>query len=250
MCYNVLPRKFKISSTDPETMKQRGDIVPENSPASNSDTFLSNDVRGRFLIWGSIIAFVGFLIPGLYGVNYAPPTGFNPQSIDFSKLKDFNGALSGTNGGVYNGFGGPVDLHPTLYAIIISAILGFIAFRVDLDRAIAVSKNAVSYIPLLKGASISAQLLSLVQLVWGFRNNMIPTEIMQKFITDLGNNQQAIKTAHYLQASLGFGTLIMIFGLLIAFVGITPRVGCALVVGSIALFIIGLIITRIVTGAW
>jgi hypothetical protein len=65
---------------------------------------MDSKTRGNFLIAGSIISFIGFVIPALYGVNYDPPAQSAAAQIDISKLPDFQGAIMSTGGGVYNGF--------------------------------------------------------------------------------------------------------------------------------------------------
>src|SRR5579859_8031685 len=90
---------------------------------------MTSSTRGTFLIVGSIIAFIGFLLPGMYGVSYNPPPGSAAASINIGSLPGFDGSFSSPSGGVYNGFSGPVDFHFTLFAIIAWFALGLFALN-------------------------------------------------------------------------------------------------------------------------
>lgn len=205
---------------------------------------MKSSTRGGFLIAGSIIAFIGFLIPGLYGVSYDPPAHSAAANITLNTLSNFNGAITSATGGVYNSFSGPIDLHTTLLAIAVTAILGFLAEAIDLDKAVAWVKNTHHVL------SVGFQLYSIGGIIWQFRYNETPSQITEKFIADLGGSQAAITASHYLSASLGFGFLILFFGFLVGSVGAYSRVGCALLILFCLIFAGLLIYTKATTGVW
>ena len=205
---------------------------------------MTSRTRGGFLIAGSIIAFIGFIIPGLYGVSYDPPAQSVASHITLSTLTSFNGLFTFARGGVYNGFSGPIDLHTTLIAIIVTGVLGFFAEAIDLDKAVAWIKNTH---PAL---SVGSQLYSIGSIIWQFRSDETPSQITQKFITTLGGGQPAIAASHYLSASLGLGFLIVFVGFLVGSVGAYSRVGCTLLILFCLLFVGVLVYTRVSTGVW
>lgn len=210
---------------------------------------MTSKTRGGFLIAGSIIAFIGFLLPGLYGVNYSPPAHFSAANIDLSKLAGFTGAFSTATAGVYNGFSGPIDLPFTLGAIVVTAILGFLAPLINYDEGIELANNVLPK-NVHNFVSVLSQLGIVGGIIWQFRSGGTPSQVTQKFIADLGGGQSAIATSHYLSASLGFGFLILFFGFLVGSVGAYTRLGCLLLVGFCLLFGAALLYTKITTGVW
>jgi len=157
---------------------------------------MTGSTRGGFLIAGSIIAFIGFLLPVLYGVSYTPPADSAAASINIAALPGFGGSFSSASAGVYNGFSGPVDFHDTLIAIIVSFGLGLSARVFDIEHGISLVKN------LHHTASALTQVFIVGQFVWKFRSGGTPPEIIQKFIADLGGSPSAIAASHYLSGSL------------------------------------------------
>src|SRR2546426_211413 len=97
---------------------------------------MSSKVRGWFLIIGSIIGFIGYALPGLYGVSYHPPAHAAFANIAISSLRDFGGAFSSAKAGVYSGFGGPVDFHITLIALGVSFALGLFGLVLPIDHGV------------------------------------------------------------------------------------------------------------------
>jgi hypothetical protein len=59
----------------------------------------SSKARGSVLIAGAVIGFVGFIIPGLYGVLWAPPDGTRYAKLSLQTLKGFGGAFTFNSGG-------------------------------------------------------------------------------------------------------------------------------------------------------
>jgi hypothetical protein len=224
---------------------------------------MTGKTRGSFLIAGSIIAFIGFLIPGLYGVSYNPPANSAAAHIVLSKLPGFGSAvaLNTANAGVYNGFGGPIHdaLSVTLISIIVTGALGLLAPFIPYDRGlkqvekhIDLARNVLPNLPknVHSGLSVISELGIVGGIIWQFRSGGMPSQITQNFIADLGGGQVAIDASHYLSASLGFGFLILFFGFLVGSVGAYTRFGCFLLVGFCLLFGVALLYTRITTGVW
>jgi hypothetical protein len=205
---------------------------------------MESSTRGKFLVTGSIIAFFGFLVPGVYGVSYNPPAHSAAASINIGGLDGFGGPFSSASGGVYNGFGGPADFHVALTAILIMFGLGLFALKFDIERGIAWLRRTHHW------ASISAGLIVVWQFIWAFRSGGTPPAITQKFIADLGGSQSAITASNYLSGLLGFGTLILFFGLLLGFVGASPKFGGKLLALFCLVFVGLLLYTRVSTGAW
>lgn len=205
---------------------------------------MESSTRGGFLIAGSIVALIGFGISGMYGVGYNPPAHSAAASINVGKLEGFGGPFSSASGGVYSGFGGPVDFHLTLVAIVIMFGLGLFALKFDIEQGIALLRWTHH------GASISTGLFITGQFIWAFRFGGTPPGIAQKFIADLGGSQSAIAASHYLSGELGLGALILFFGLLLGSVGAFPKTGCTLLALFCLAFVGLLIYTRVSTGAW
>lgn len=205
---------------------------------------MSSKVRGAFLMIGSIIAFIGFVIPGLYGVTYNPPAHSEASKIVLNTLPHFTGGVSGSNFGVYNGFGGPIDLHITWISIIVTFLLGFFAEVVDIDKTVQwLKKNH----PLL---AVFSQITAIGSIIWKFRFNQTPSEIPQAFIADLKGSTLAVSASHYLSSTLGLGFLILLFGFVVGSVGAYSGRGCALLTIFILAFFGLLLYTRITTGVW
>lgn len=219
-------------------------ISDEREITQRRDDHMTSKTRGSFLIAGSIIAFIGFLIPALYGVSYDPPAQSAAAQINLSTLAGFNGIVTNATGGVYNGFSGPLDLHITLISIIVTGILGFLAEIINLDEAIAWVQTTFHLL------SVSSQLFTVGGIIWQFRSGGAPSEITQKFIADVGGSQSAIDASHYLSGSLGVGFLILFFGFLVGSVGAYSGVGCTLLVLFCLIFAGLLIFTKVTTGAW
>ena len=211
---------------------------------------MESSIRGKFLIAGSIIAFIGFLLPGMYGVSYNPPATSTAASINVGALQGFGGSFSSASGGVYNGFGGPVDFHLTLIAILVWFGLGLYALKFDADRGIGLINKAGKHSKAFHALTALAQGLIILQFIWAFRSGGTPSAITQKFIADLGGGQAAIDASHYLSGLLGFGTLILFFGVLVGSVGWYSRWGCLILTCFCVIFVVLLLWTKVTTGAW
>lgn len=205
---------------------------------------MDSNIRGWFLIIGSVIALVGFTLPVLYGVAYTPPAHSALANINVGALPGFGGVLTDSGGGVYNGFAGPADFHDTFIAILVSFGLGLFALVFNIENGISVIKN------LHHSASALTQVYVVGSFIWKFRSGGTPPEIIQKFVADLGGSASAIAASHYLSGSLGGGTLILFFGFLVATVGYASWWGCLLLFAAILLFVILLLWTKMTTGAW
>ena len=205
---------------------------------------MTSSIRGWFLIIGSIIAIIGFSIPGLYGVSYNPPAQSAAASINVGALEGFGGSFSSASGGVYSGFGGPVDFHLTLLAILVTFGLGLFAFVFDVQQGVDWVNNTHHIL------SVASQMYSVGLFIWAFRSGGTPSAIPQKFIADLGGSQSAIIASHYLSGTLGLGTLILFFGFLVGSVGAYSQWGCALLILFCLAFGGLLIYTKVSTGVW
>lgn len=205
---------------------------------------MSSKVRGAFLIVGSIVAFIGFWIPGLYGVSYKPPANTSASKIVLNSLSHFGGSFTGATSGVYSGFNGPIDLHLTWISILVTFALGLFAEVINLDKMVSWIKENH---PLL---SVGSQVTTIGSIIWEFRFNQTPYQITQAFITDLGRTQTSINASHYLSSSLGFGFLILLFGFLIGSAGTYSKRGCLLLLAAVVFFFGLLFYTKITTGSW
>ena len=182
---------------------------------------MTSNIRGWFLIIGGVIAIIGFTLPVLYGVSYSPPAYSAAASIDIAALPGFGGAFSDANGGVYNGFSGPLDFHDTLIAIIVLFGLGHFALKFDIEHGLPWVKY------LHHTASAATQVFIVGLFIWEIPLlEVTPPEIIQKFIADLGGSPSAIAASHYLSGLLGGGTLILLFGFLVGTVGYASWWGC------------------------
>jgi hypothetical protein len=192
---------------------------------------MSSATRGKFLIVGAVIGFLGFIIPGLYGVGYNPPAGSVYAKISLNQLQGFRSSLSNPNNAVFNGFGGPANFHWALVALCTMAILGILAHFMDFETASKVLKY------LHHGLALVSSLVILGSFIWAFRSNHLPQAVTDLFIKDLGGGAQAQTAAHYLQGQLGLGALIMGLGFLVGLYGVSVLVG-----GGFTILIIILII--------
>lgn len=193
---------------------------------------MDSAARGKFLIVGAVIGFIGFIIPGLYGVGYNPPAGSSYAKISLNQLPGFKSSLSNPNDAVFNGFGGPADFHWAFVALCTMAVLGVLAHVMDIDNASKVLKF------LHHGLSLASSLVILGSFIWAFRGDHLPQAVVNLFVKDLGGGAQANAAAHYLQGQLGFGTLILGFGFLVGLYGVSAVVGCLFTVVIIILIIL------------
>jgi hypothetical protein len=193
---------------------------------------MDSATRGKFLIAGAIIGFLGFIIPGLYGVGYNPPAGSPYAKISLNQLPGFKSSLSNPNDAVFNGFGGPANFHWALVALCTMAVLGLLAHFIDFNDAAKLLK----YIH--HGLSLASSLVILGSFIWAFRGNHLPQAVTDLFIKDLGGGTQAKAAAQYLQGQLGLGTLILGLGFLIGLYGTSAVVGCAFTILIVILIIL------------
>ena len=200
---------------------------------------MESSTRGKLLIAGSVIGFIGFAIPGLYGVGYDPPAGSSYARIDLGQLKGFQGSLSDPRDAVFNGFGGPEDFHWAFIALGTMAVLGFLAHIIDFDDASLILKF------FHHGLSLVSTLVVLGSFIWAFRYNHAPPAVNSLFVSDLGGGPRALAASHYLQGQLGFGTLILGFGLLLGLYGVSALVGVVMTLLVIVLIV--LIATHVLT---
>jgi hypothetical protein len=112
------------------------------------------------------------------------------------------------------------------------AVVGCIGLVWDVDQGIkwaARTHHAV-------GAG--AVLAPVATFIWAFRFNRTPPAVTAAFVKDLGGGKAAVAASHYLTGQLGFGALILFFGMLVAFAGVMPRVGCALLTLFVVAFVV------------
>jgi hypothetical protein len=200
---------------------------------------MESSARGKLLIVGAAVGFIGFVIPGLYGVAYDPPPKSSYANINLGQLKGFRGSLSGKNDAVFNGFSGPDSFHWAFVALATMVVLGFLAHIIDIEDAGKVLRYTHH------GLSLLSSLIVLGSFIWAFRYNHVPSAVTNLFISDLGGGPHAIAASHYLQGQLGFGTLILGFGMLIGLYGASALVGLAFTLLIVILII--LIATHILT---
>ncbi|MFC1408613.1 hypothetical protein ACEZCY_04870 [Streptacidiphilus sp. N1-12] len=203
---------------------------------------MESRARAGFLMGGSGFALLWLAFPGLYGIDYSPPAHSAAAAVDLTKLKDFKGTVSSPTGGVFNGFSGPADFHGAFIAICVMFGIGLLVMVTGIDI-----EDAVGLAKVLKLGDIGAKIFVVATFIWGFFFNHTPNEIRATFVRDLGGGPAAVADSKYLTASLGLGTLLLFFGLLVGFIGISPAGGCALV-SLFVLSFIGLIIYASVAG--
>jgi hypothetical protein len=192
---------------------------------------MESSTRGKLLIIGAIIGFIGFVIPGLYGVGYAPPSKSSYAKISLGQLKGFRGSLSGPRDAVFNGFSGPNNFHWAFIALGTMVVLGLLAHIIDFDTAGRILRYTHH------GLSLLSSLIVLGSFIWAFRYNHVPPAVTNLFVSDLGGGPRAVAASHYLQGQLGFGTLILGFGMLVGLYGVSALLG-----GAMTLLVILLII--------
>jgi hypothetical protein len=152
--------------------------------------------------------------------------------VVLTTLKDFGGGIGIGNGAVFNGFGGPVNFHPTLISLIALTIVGFAGLLWDVQNAVKVARYVHHSV------AAAALLTPVVQFIWEFRYDRTPAAIRDAFVADRGGGQNAIAASQYVHGELGLGTLILAFGLLVAGVGVSPRIGWSLLGVSVAGFVV------------
>ena len=212
---------------------------------------MSSSVRSAFLLIGSAIALLSFWLPGLYGVVYNAPAGSAAANVTLTSLPAFSGVIVNAQSGVYSGFSGPANLSLSLDALIGMAVLGVVSLLFsDVDSASNALKKVNSIKQLSRIGSIGSGTLAAAIFLWSFRFNMVPDSIHDAFVHALGNSQTAIQDANYLHGQPGATTLTLLFGLLLGYAGAVPKIGCALLIALVVLFVVGLVLTKVTTGAW
>lgn len=191
--------------------------------------------RGRswFLLWGSVIAFIGFSLPAVYAVHYTPPANSGLPTPDPNQLQGFHTFLGLTS---YNGFYGPYDLKGVLIAIIALFCLGLLALVMDFDTAYNLAKKIA--ILFHHTIALVAAVYSVGLFIVQFRINSAPAAIRQKFADDLGGGQTAIAASHYVTASLGLPAFVLFFGLLFSMIGVFPTVFSVVTILYVVVFLI------------
>jgi hypothetical protein len=215
---------------------------------------MASKTRGGFLIAGGLIAALGLLIPGLYGVSFDPPANSPYAKIDLSHLNGFAAAaVSSGDSAVYNGFGGPVSFAASQLAVLVMLAVGILVVWLKIDiaqaeKAVQRSGKAITFLlhkhVLFKLFTVLSAAVILGNFIWGFRFNRTPPALTQRFVADLGGGQFATTAAHYLSGSLGLGALILFFGLLIGFAGAFPRIGCSVLLLLAATFVVLFIVSN------
>ena len=205
--------------------------------AYSSALDMTNKGKSAWLIAGAIVGLIGFWIPGVYGVGFSPPAGSPYAKINLGSLPGFGGgALSvvGAHGAVYNGYSGPVDFHLTLIALLVIGVVGLAGRMWNLKTETGFKiAHYLGYT-----VKIGSILLIVGEFIWAFRFDRTPPAITDAFVRALGGGPSAVAASQYLSGSLGLGALIMFFGLLLATVGIAPKIGCAIV----SLFVISFVV--------
>lgn len=201
---------------------------------------MESGTRSGFLISGSVIAFIGFVFPGLYGITYAPPANAGLPAADSDQVHAFLGSLQ-----VYNGFDGPYDFKGLFISIIVMFALGIATRFMDfgtayalLGRAQRIAHVAHHSIGLLSGLSVIAIF------IWQFRYGDTPVSIQERFVTAVGGGKAAVEASHYVTASLGLTALIVLFGFLIGLIGVYPKIFGIITALAIIGFIVLIIVAR------
>lgn len=174
---------------------------------------MKNTTRGAFLIAGSLIAFFGFLLPGVYGVGYDPPPDTPAALINLGQLPGFHGFVTSAQQAVYNGFQGPTDFAPVLLGLGLMLVLGISARRWNVpitSRTVRLTHH---------GIGVLSAAIAVGTFIWAFRLNKTPPSIIHRFVEDLGNNPASVRASHYLQGQLGLGAVVVFFGLLVGLFG-------------------------------
>ncbi|GAA4254397.1 hypothetical protein [Dactylosporangium darangshiense] len=78
---------------------------------------------------------------------------------------------------------------------------------------------------LYKGSWLTSAVVLVATFIWAFRFGHTPKSVGDKLVADLGGGPDAVAATPYLNAELGLGALILLFGLLVGSVGVSPRVG-------------------------
>jgi hypothetical protein len=183
--------------------------------------------RSKFLITGSLIGLLGFLLPGMYSVQYEPAGPGFPQNVP------------GVTGW-FNGFDGPFDGHLVLASIIFTFALGIIArfirhddggerFKNTYDKLSKLTTNpghAIRQLPFwhlaYHGSAVIVNAWLLGDFFWQFRSGNIPASIQSAFIRHMGG-ASAVTATRYLYTTIGPTAILPLCGLLIAMIGIYPK---------------------------
>lgn len=184
-------------------------------PGGTSAT-MSSSTRGKFLLAGSVIAFIGFVIPGMYGVEYSPPSGSGYPPVYADQLLGF--------AGVYNGFNGPYNCREMLISIIIMFVLGLVVHVIDFNVAYRMLSGAQKLAHLVFDVSgLMAGVGSIAYFIWQFTGDRTPQAIRQTFIDRLGGGDKAVEASQHVTGTLGLATIIAFCGMLVALIGVLPK---------------------------
>ncbi|MFK0244090.1 hypothetical protein ACIQUM_05285 [Amycolatopsis azurea] len=183
------------------------------------------------------MAFVGYVLPQVYGVVYRPRRGSPFSDVKIYTLPSFDsgGGIKLGNGVVYNGFGGPLSLDATWVGLLLLFAVGVVGWFWNIDHA-ALAARIVH-----QGFGVVGILLPVLNFIWEFRFQRTPPAIIDAFVRDLGGVPAAQQAAANLEGTLGLGALVLLFGLLIGCIGLKPKVGAPLAGAFVLLIVLSIL---------
>jgi hypothetical protein len=174
---------------------------------------MRSSLRSKFL-WGSGIALIGFLVPGMYVIRYP----------DYAPVKIPPVELDGVTG-TFNGLNGPYHDYAVLGSTIFLFLLGILVRFIEFERAWAMLdkwRTRLQRFSLVGG--LAAGVTSVGAFIWQFEGNGLPQAAQDAFVARRGGGEAAVTQSHYLSASIGAPALLVIIGTLIALIGVWPIV--------------------------
>lgn len=200
---------------------------------------MSHGARGRFVIAGSAVAFLGYVLPQVYGVIYRPGPDSPFADVKVYDLPSFksSGGINLGNGVVYNGFGGPLSLDASWVGLLLLFAVGVVGWLWNIDHAVRAARIVH------QGFGVAGILLPVLNFIWSFRFRQTPPAVVDAFVHDLGGGPAAQQAATNLGGMLGVGALILLFGLLIGCIGLKPKVGASLAGAFVLIILISVLVS-------
>lgn len=183
------------------------------------------------MVAGSVIGFIGLLVPGMYDVSYHPPPGAGYPDDDDPRLRGFDD--------VFNGFNGPYNFEKVIWPLAFLALLGFVA-PLAYSEAVRVANRYVGLLLHLSHFSLSviAAVSALALFIWDYRWDFTPQSIRDAFVIRLGGGDEAVDASYFVSSSLGAATLVVLLGALVGIVGALAGVTRWIAVGLIVLILV------------
>ncbi len=188
-----------------------------NRPPGDT-TGMSGIVRLAFILTGVGIAVAGLLLPGIYSVDYAPPAEVGYPAVNDPRLTGFVG--------VFNAFSGPFSFRQMVWPMVILTVVGLTAPLIP-DQRFTQMKDAIGRITTMiahKSIGVGSAISCILLFMWQYRYGQSPQAVRTVFENRIGTGI-GHDASYFVSGNLGAATLVVLLGLLVAMLGILPKIG-------------------------